>query len=88
MQTNIYIFSRGDKIIYVSKDKDLLQELLMDDYFETQYDDWYRHNFMYPSFNKNTFKFDYISPNEWWQDCADDFLDSYWEITDLTDKLI
>ena len=87
----MYALLIDEKIVYVSKDKSLLQELMMDEYFDSTYNDWLNYNFRIPYFYNilNMKKEDeYITPNRWWNTMACTIQTNCYEIINLEDYYI
>lgn len=87
----MYALCIDEKIIYTSNDKELLQEIIMDSYFDTEYGQWLNYCFMLPylynELNMPT-ETKYYAPWEWWKKFAAPMATSAYEIIDLEDYYI
>ena len=81
----MYILLIYDKITYASDDKELLQEIVMDDYFEAEYERWSNYCFPPQEFYHLC---EYHTPQEWWKKFAASMGTSIYEIIDLEDYYI
>ena len=84
----LYGYIKNGALMNISNNKELLQEICMDDYFENAYHDWISHNFSIPeAYNlfrtKKQPEFPYISPNEWWANWNEPFDDWHFEVIDM-----
>ena len=82
----MYILLVNDKITYASDNKELLQEIVMDSYFDTEYEQWLIHCFSLP-FNLPSLT-KYYTPQEWWRKFAAPMATSTYEIINLEDYYI
>jgi len=82
----MYILLINDKITYASDDKELLQEIVMDSYFDTEYEQWLIYCFSLP-FNLPSLT-KYYTPQEWWKKFAAPMTTSAYEIINLEDYYI
>ena len=84
----MYALLIDEKIIYTSNNKELLQEIIMDDYFDTEYKQWLNYCFVLPSLYNMlhmTTEIKYYTPWEWWKKFAAPMATSVYEIIDLED---
>lgn len=88
----MYILLINDKITYASDNKELLQEIVMDNYFDTEYESWLHYCFRLPDlYDKLNMNRDYIyyhTPQEWWRKFAAPMATSTYEIINLEDYYI
>lgn len=85
----MYALMIDEKIAYVSDNIELLQELMMDEYFDEAYKNWIKSNFTIPylyQFIKiaNPPKFKYCPPQKWWKEQSLPMKTSYYEIINLS----
>ena len=89
----LYGYYRDGELTYISPDKELLQEICMDEYFDGAYHNWIYHNFIYPETYarlkiKNPPDFTYIPPYKWWKEWEEPFCSWNFDVIDLEEMVI